>query len=280
MSVGVCVFYEAGVVVATDSRRVAFTDAPNPSWEIASEKARKLFVVDQRLVVATHGEAMVGGATVGAKMDELEIQADDPHDFAERLGDRFGAELAAARPPRRGDLVYADGLRWPLAFVVVGYADGVGRAYQVGVRAGDYRVSVLSEPTTKNPGVYSFGEDDGIRRLIHGIDHRALRDASAAPSDTEREKLDLLAYDLHPLEDVGDAADFAERLIEIQLVAQRFSAGTYARKENRIEACNDSIRAVVVAPDGADWLRDDPLARERGFRGRADEAPGRVARRG
>jgi hypothetical protein len=124
----------------------------------------------------------------------------------------------------------------------------------VKVRAGKFVVEPRLETT--HPGVYAFGHTDGIDRLLNGIDLDALK-AARLNITGERESLELLRYDLIYPESLAAAVEFATCLIDIQLLAQRFSRGAYASGSPRVEACGGRIRALTVGTDAIEWHHED-----------------------
>jgi hypothetical protein len=143
-------------------------------------------------------------------------------------------------------------MRWNVHFVVTGYADRVGQVYEVKARAGDFAVEERSISTV-NPGVYPFGLSDGIDRLLNGIDLRAMRDARITIPSAEMEKVELLSYDLVIPQNLAEVVEFAEGLIGVQLLAQRFSLRAHANRQARVEGCGGQLQALSITPDGAIW---------------------------
>jgi hypothetical protein len=230
------------------------TGGPEPRAEVMSENARKLFLIEDRIAVATHGLATIGDRTIGALMDDFEqATTDSVEAYAAALGTYFAGALSAVTPPGRGDLLKANRLVWPLDFLVTGYDDEVGRAFDVKARPGDSRVELL-DPSTDNPGVIPRGQADAIGRLLDGFDRQGLKDARIAIASEDQEKLALLSYDLILPQELEAAVEFAEFLISTQFGAQRFSYGTYASR-SRVPGCGGQIRAVTIAPDGGQWVR-------------------------
>ena len=256
MSVGVCVANHEGFALAAESRRLAELAGPEPRHEIVSENARKLFLVDERLAVATHGQATIGERTIGALMEEFTSPpADGAVAYANALGEWFARKLSAGTQPRRGDLANAESMRWPLGFAVAGFDGDTGHLYEVAVRAGDHRVE-LKSPGTANPGVHAFGQTDGIDRFLSGVDRSALKKARISLSAEDERKLGMLAYGLIVPEDLTGAAALAESLLGLQLLAQRCSWGTLADGDvARIPGCGGQIKTITIARDGGRWAR-------------------------
>ena len=260
MTVVVCTAASEGIVVATDSRRMQSRGGSEPTYEVASDLARKLFVVD-RIVVATRGEAMIGDETIGQIMDRFDAPVDSgPRAYAEALGVYFAHKLSEATLPQRGDLFKAENMKWPIGFAVAGYEDGIGYAFWVRVRRGDSNVEQLGL-STDNPGVLPFGQADAINRLLNGIDEQALRDVRIAIPAEDQPKLPLLSYDLVLPQNVEEAAELAEFLITTQLGAQRFSYGAHA-SGRRIPGCGGPIRIASVSVEGASWIAGRPPEQE------------------
>jgi len=231
-----------------------------PTYEVASDLARKLFIVD-RIVVATRGEATIGNETIGQIMDRFDGPVDSgPQAYAESLGDFFANMLSETTTPQRGDLFKAENMKWPIGFAVAGYEDGIGYAFWVRVRRGDRDVKQLNL-STDNPGVLPFGQADAINRLLNGIDKQALRDVKIAIPAKDRPKLPLLSYDLILPQTVEDAAELAEFLITTQLGAQRFSYGVHA-SGRRIAGCGGPIRIASVSAEGTSWIAGRPPEQE------------------
>lgn len=284
MSVGVCVANRQGFALATDSRQMAELAGSEPRFEIASEEARKLFLIEGRLAVATHGHAMIGEHTIGDLMEQFAGPVEDGVvEYATALGEWFAKRLSLEIRPRRGDLVNAESLRRPLGFVVAGFDGETGRICAVKVRSGDWNVEPRT-PSTENPGVYSFGQSDGIDRLLSGVDRQALREAKISlPAEVE-DKLGLLRYDLVIPDDLAGAAQLAESLVSVQLLAQRFSSKTYASRTNRVPGCGGEIRSLAVARDGGAWISGPEASagrqNPRGVPVPSDGAPQRAQRSG
>lgn len=280
MSVGVCVASKAGIAMVADSRRMAERAGPEPRFSIASENARKIFLVGGRFGVATHGQATIGSRTIGDLMDDQDSEADTPIALAMALGTWFSKALDAATPSSRGDLLRADSLGWPLGFVVSGYEGDIGRVIQIKVRPGDYQLSEPG-PSTQNPGVFPFGQSDGIDRLLTGIDRHALKQARVSIAEEHEENLELLSYDLKIPEDLASAAEFAESLVGVQLLAQTYSWGTYAGKKKRVPGCGGRIRTLALTEAEGRWLRGwstNPAEGHQEDPPQADEAPPRAQR--
>lgn len=239
--------------MVTDTRRMVQTGGEGGSFEIASESARKLFLVDDRIGVATHGMAMIGEETIGVLMAGLEPPpGEGALGCAEALGAQFSSLLSSATDPRRGDLVNAKAMRWPLGFIVGGFDGDVGRLYEVKVRAGDRQIHLL-QPTTENPGIHSFGQNDGIDRLLGGIDQKALRQAKIAVSSEDEAKLELLSYELVESETLEEAISVARSLVEVQFLVQGISRRAYASEKLRIPGCGGEIRTLSIAKETARW---------------------------
>jgi hypothetical protein len=251
-----------------------------PRFEVVSEDARKLFPVKDHLGVATYGQAVIGEQTIGSLMERFQEPADEGVSaYAASLGEHFSALLSGATQPRRGDLLNAEGLRWPLGFVVAGFDGDTGLVYEVKVRAGDHQIEAL-KLSTDNPGVYSFGQSDGIDRLLAGIDRRAVGEAKIPVAEGDEIKLELLRYEILVPDDLDEAAELAESLVEVQLLAQRFSSGTYASKRKRVPGCGGRIRTLRVTPGGARWVQSStsPPASPREASPPTGEAPRRAQR--
>jgi len=247
MSVGVCVACKGGVVLATDSRRSLQV---GDRFSTDSDKARKLFIRD-RVAIATHGQAVIDGQTIDALMDDFEApEAGGTIGVAKALGEWFGKRLSDASRPRRGDFVKHEALTWPLGFVLSGFDGGIGHAYAVKVRPADWRVQVL-EPSTDNPGVYPFASDDGIQRLLSGVDRKALREAGIRLSSEEEKRLRLLSYELAIPEELSATVRFAQSLVYVQFLAQEISHGTFVSELSRVKGCGGMIKTVMVSKEGA-----------------------------
>jgi len=250
MSVGVFVASEGGVAVAVDSRRTVQVGSGGP-FSVESEEARKLFLPQPGIVVATHGRAVVGEKTIGSLIEEFPIpEAGGTIEFARSLGGWFAAQMRDATEPRRGDFVKADALGWPLGFAVAGFDDGVGHIYAVKVRPGDSQIEVKA-PSTDNPGIYPLGLTDGIERLLNGVDRQALRQAKVKVSPADERKLELLSYDLAVPKALPDALNLAQALVQVQFLSQEISYGTFASAEVRVKGCGGRIRMASVSRDGA-----------------------------
>jgi hypothetical protein len=272
MSVGVCVASEGGVAVAVDSRRTVQTGSGGP-LSVESEEARKLFLPQPGIVVATHGRAVIGGKTIGTLMKEFDSpEAGAAIGFAKSLGEWFGGQMRDETKPRRGDFVKADALGWPLGFAVAGFDDGVGHIYAVKVRAGDSQVEVKA-PSTDNPGIYPLGLTDGIERLLNGIDRRALKQAKVKVSPEDEQKLELLSYDLAVPNTLPGALNLAQALVQVQFLSQEISYGTFASAEVRVKGCGGQIRTATVSQDGAQLGPSVTLQDLRVLPARNDAAP-------
>ena len=252
MSVGVCVASEGGIAVAVDSRRTVQAGSGG-AFSVESEEARKLFLPQSGIVVATHGRAVIGEKTIGTLMEEFAPpQAGGTSGFAKSLGAWFGERMRDATNPRRGDFVKADALGWPLGFAVAGFDDGVGHIYAVKVRAGDSQVEV-KDPSTDNPGIYPLGLTDGIERLLNGVDRQALRQAKVKVSPADEKKLELLSYDLAIPKVLPEALNLAQALVQVQFLSQEVSYGTFASAEVRVKGCGGQIRTATISQDGAQF---------------------------
>jgi hypothetical protein len=250
MSVGVCVAGEGGVVLATDSRRSLQI---GNQFSTESEEARKLFIVRERFAVATYGKAVIDGKTIGALMEDFdEPEAGGTIGLAKALGEWFGRRLSDASPSRRGDFLKKDAMEWQLGFVLSGFDDGVAHAYEVKVRPGDWAVQVL-EPSTDNPGVYPFASDDGIQRLLSGVDRKALREAGINLSSEDKKRLRLLSYELAIPKELSATVGFAQSLVYVQFLAQEISYGTFVNEASRVKGCGGTIKTATVSEAGAAW---------------------------
>lgn len=254
MSVAVGVVASEGLALTTDSRRTQMRGGPEPHFRVASDKAEKLFLVEERFAVATYGIAMIGSQTIRNLMEQFSAPPGmDLEEYARSLGEWFQAELRSETEFKRGDLMRAERLGWPLRFAVAGYESGLGRIFDVKARAGDARIEA-AEPSSDNPGVVPFGQKDAIERLLKGVDPRDLKDATIRVVKDDREKLGLMSYDLILPAGVDDAVDLAEFLVSTQIEMQRFSDGTYASPK-RVPGCGGELRTIAVTRRGARWIR-------------------------
>lgn len=253
MSVGVCIASAGGIALAVDSRRTVQLGEGGP-LSVESEDARKLFLPREDIVVATHGQAVIGDKTIGTLMQAFKgPELGGAVDYAKAIGDWFAGELRNATQPRRGDFVKADALSWPLGFAVAGFDDGIGHVHAVKVRPGDSQVEAKA-PSTDDPGVYPFGLTDGIERLLNGIDRQALRQAKVKLSTQDEKKLELLSYDLALPTELSAALELAQALVQVQFLSQEISYGTFAGGgEVRVKGVGGQIRTATVCEDGARW---------------------------
>jgi hypothetical protein len=258
MSVGICVASPEGMVIATDSRQVVQTGREGP-FAVATDEAEKLFLLNERVAVATYGEAAIGGQEVAQSLRGFDAPTEGGAlAVAESLGRTFAAELGGATRPRRGDFVHAEALRRPIGFMVCGFDGPLGHVYEVNVRAGDSRVQLVPI-STENPGIQAFGQSDGIDRLLKGVDRNAVRAAKLAVSGEDWNKFDLLSYELVELRTLEMATTMARSLIEVQYLAQRISRRAYASQHRRIEGCGGKIQMITVTPEETRWAaRTDP----------------------
>lgn len=264
MSVSVGVVASEGLALTTDSRRTQRRGNPDPHYRVASDAAEKLFLVENRFAVATYGVATVGGQTIRGLVEQFPgFQEENLEDFVGAVGTWFQEKLSSATEPKRGDLLQAERLEWPVRFAVAGFENDVGYIFDVKARAGDMRVE-RAEPTTDNPGVVPRGQIDAIERLLNGVDLRALRDAKITLNSGDQEKLGLLSYDLILPQGVQDAVDLAEFLVTTQIEMQRFHDGTYA-SPRRVPGCGGQLRTIAVTRNGARWMRGagEPLTSPR-----------------
>jgi len=256
VSVGVCVTSPEGIAIATDSRRTVQIGGREGSFSVESDEAQKLFMLENRIAVATYGEAMIGARTVESLMEDFKSPiSSGAVAVAEAIGTWFAKQLSAATKPPRGDLVNSKAMRRPVRFVVAGFDEKIGHLYEVKVRAGDSQVQLLT-PNTENFGIYPFGQRDGIDRLLTGIDRLAMEEARISVSPEEEDKLRLLSYELVEAETLEVAIATAQSLVEVQLLAQHISLRAYANRNLRVPGCGGQIRTIAVARERARWERE------------------------
>jgi hypothetical protein len=242
--------------MVTDGRRTAQLAGNPPRYEVSSEDARKLFVSGDRFAIATYGEAEIDGRSVEDVIADFAAPDEaDCERFANALGSHVSELLSEAIEPVRGDLVRAELLRGRVSFVVGAQDEDCGRVFEVKVRPGKSVVEPRLETT--DPGVYPFGQTDGIDRFLKGIDLDALQAARLRIEKGKHEKLKLLGYDLIYPETLAEAAELALDLIEIQLLAQRISRGTYADKDPRVAGCGGRIQALTLGASAIEWHSEE-----------------------
>jgi hypothetical protein len=274
MSVAVGAAAVDGLAVATDSRTIQLRANHH---RILSDSAEKLFVLENRFIIATYGLAMIGDKTIRGHMENFATNV--PHELvkcAEALGDFFQACLSEVTPARRGDLAIYD-IGFPLGFLVGGYGeDGIGRFIDVKVRATARPEVKETGVSTVNPGFAPRGQVDAIERLLHGVDWTAIEVGRIDLDDETREQLEALHYDILIPTTVDDAADFAAFLVQTQIRMQARHDGTMA-KPKELPGAGGAVRVAAATRGGTEWVQNQgrPLIKSNARRlplGRAGEA--------
>jgi hypothetical protein len=222
--------------------------------------------------------AKIGEKTIRGHMEEFAVQV--PHDVegcAESLGTFFHDLLADATPAKRRDLTIYD-ISFPLGFLVGGYdEDGVGRFFDVKVRANARPDVKDAGVSTRNPGHTPRGQVDAIERMLHGVDWSGIEAHQIDVDEDTRQHLEALHYDILVPTTVDDAAAFAEFLVQTQIGMQARHDGTLARPKE-LPGAGGAVRVAAVTRGGAEWVRNQgrPLIKTSSRRlplGRAVEAP-------
>jgi hypothetical protein len=241
--------------MVTDGRRTAKLAGDPPSYTVSSEDATKLFVSDERFAIATYGEAEIGARSIEQVIEEFAGPTGAScKQYAEALGGYVAELMSQVKRPVRGDFVRADSIEWKVSFMVAVQEEDRGRAFEVKVRAGKFAVEPRLDTT--DPGVYPFGHTDGIDRLLNGIDRDAFKAARLEVAGGTK-SLELLRYDLIYPETLAASVEFAAGLIDVQLLAQRFSRGAIASGSSRVNACGGRIRALTVGAGAVEWHLED-----------------------
>lgn len=253
MSAAVAVAGPEGIGVGTDSRTTQTTVGPAGEFHrVSSDSAEKLFVLCERFVVATYGEAMVGPRTIRGLIEEFVPPEIGVADFAEALGDFFHAAWADATPAPRGDLSKFVDSSWPLGFLVAGYDhQGTGEIFEVKIRAHKAECTPTDVSTIK-PGVVVRGQGDAVKRLLDGVDWDEVDRQRISLDSGSREKLEELRYDLMDPMTTEDAARRARFLVETQIGMQEISTGTLSKP--RVPGCGGLVRVATVGTAGAAWV--------------------------
>jgi hypothetical protein len=254
MSVVVAVAARDGLAIAADSRTLQM-DESTGHYRTESDTAEKLFVIQDRFLVGTHGLAEIGERSIRALMEQFRPGVvDGPQALASALGDFFEAELSRFCPPPRREMRLSD-IKAPLAFVVAGYdSEGIGRIIDVLIRPGGAR-TIRARSSTENVGVTPRGQTDAIERLLAGVDFATLKKVKVPLSDEAAQRLELLRYELIGLTTPEDALRIAEDLVRIQIDVQNFTDGVVGRKP-RVPGCGGLIRSALVTRGGASWVRN------------------------
>lgn len=243
MTLAVEVVTPEGVVVAADSRSSIEIAPPR---RVLTDAARKVFRVGD-VAVATWGRAFVARRSIASHIDELASRPGVRDLPAEAVAE----ELAAFFPARFA----AEDEGSTAGFLVGGWNDGVGRTFEVLVPRGTV---VPRHNSEGKPGASWRGQTDVVRRLVKGVDWRALR--TLADREGLREHFDALRPLADRLEylipfrymNVSDAVEFASFAIATTIGAQRFTHGT-RRSPGAWPGVGGGIDVAVVTADGFSW---------------------------
>jgi hypothetical protein len=274
MSVAIGVAAVDGLAIATDSRTI---QQRADHYRVLSDSAEKLFVLDNRIAVATYGMAMIGDKSIRGHMEDFATQV--PFDVmacSEALGGFFQGRLSEITPPRRGDLAVYE-ITYPLGFLVAGYDEaGVGKFIDVKVRANAKPEAKETGVSTENPGHAPRGQVDAIERMLHGVDWTAIEESRIPVDDDLRRRLEGLHYDILVPTTVDDASAFAGFLVQTQIEMQARHDGTMA-KPKELPGAGGVVRVAALTRGGAEWVQNQgrPLMKTNSRRlplARADEA--------
>jgi hypothetical protein len=252
-----------GIVIAADSRTSLHPSEPS---RVFSDFTHKVFFKVADVAVATYGWAFLLNRNIAGHMPEFAQQFADKQpsvdEVCRELGEFFGERLE--RHCELGVDVVAEGAT-AMGFLVGGYDDGVGRAFEV------LLPSKAIEPiadTTEGGGCWR-GQTDVVTRLIKGADLEMLA-VYAGQLGLEQQVADLnegftkLEYVLAMQgKNLQDAVDLAVLLIRTTIDIQRLTNGTIGSPRSWPGVGGPIEIATVTAVDGFSWLQQTPLLAER-----------------
>lgn len=271
MTLSVVVVTGDGIVVAADSR-TTIRQAPAAGgsvYRVGSDFTHKVFQAGE-VAVATFGEAFVQGRSIASHMSEFVARENDhctnPKAAADHLA-AFFSELystgSAGGPP-----VAPPDQRSALGFLVAGYADAIGEAYEVGIPGG----FVNSLGTTASGGTAAWrGQADVVTRIVRGADldlleQMAIATGKQAEHEALKPVLGALTYRI-PLNlmNLQDAVDFAVLCIRTTIDVQRLTLGSLAMGQDLLwPGVGGPIEiATVTAQDKFAWLQRTAVQGER-----------------
>jgi len=235
LTLSVVVVTGDGIVVASDSRttlRQTPREGGGAAYRVASDFTHKVFQAGE-VAVATFGEAFVQGRSIASHMAEFVARKNDqcinPKAAADHLAaffeELYRTDSAGGPPAAPLDQ------RSALGFLVAGYADAVGEAYEVGIPGS--LVNLLG--TTASGGVAAWrGQVDVVSRIVRGadlelLDRLAVVTGKKAEHDALKPLLDALTYRI-PLNwmNLQDAVDLAVLCIRTTIDVQRLTLGSLA----------------------------------------------------
>lgn len=264
MTVAITVVSADGIVMAADSRTTLQMGEEIPT-RVLSDFTHKVFKVGNN-VVAAYGWAFLNRRNVAGHMIQLETESGDcdVEQLALRLRDFFGERI---------DEHIAQGLDEPppantdvLGFLVGGYKDSVGYAYEVLLP--NRRVEQLHN-TRDSTGSAWRGQTGVIGRLVKGADWEILPALAEAANKTSQ--LQELMPVMHGMEyvipfesmNLQDSIDFSVLAIRTTIDVQRLTHGYAARVGSWPGVGGPMEIAVVTANEGFKWLQRTDLQGER-----------------
>lgn len=262
MTVAIVLVTPDGVVAAADSRTSVQISEEAP-MRVLSDFTNKVFQVGENAIV-TYGWAFLLRRNVAGHMVEFEREfsqfgvRDLSTHLAQFFGDRFDEHISEGLD----EAVEDD----QIGFIVAGYEDGIGRAFEVLLPS--RTVEEISNSSDR-PGVAWRGQSGVIARLIKGVDweivpHFAEQDGKASELEDLLPTLQKAEYGI-PIEswNLQDGIDFAVLAIRTTIDVQRLTHG-YTGAPGSWPGVGGPIQiGVVRAATGFQWLQRTELQGER-----------------
>jgi hypothetical protein len=264
MTLALVVVTADGIVMAADSRTsLPLTASGSPGHRVASDCTRKVFEAGD-VAIATFGEALLDGRYVASHMADFvadeKTHCTAPEPAAVRLAKFFGqlydADLAGPGTAPAGEAT--------LGFLVGGYANAIGEAYEVTIPARS--ISTIATTTTGGGAAWR-GEVAVVNRFLRGADLDLLERVAAdkgkrAEYTALGPALEALSYRVpYNVMNLQDAIDFAVVCIRTTIEVQRLTLGPEADIARvRWPDVGGPIEiATVTAADKFSWLQRSAL---------------------
>ena len=225
---------------------------------VASDHTRQVFSLFGCIGAAAYGAAFVKSKTIDGLIDEFTASTSlgdhpDIDKVAKALGVFFSKHLKEDAEERGVDLPGSG--KWPLGFLVAGYdAAGIGHLREVRIPSA---APVATKVNTSAGGAVFRGQTEVIRRLLDGIDTKALGDV-ALPEDI-RGSIANLAFQMNYPVTLQDAVDLVCFCIRLTVETQRFTDGTY-QSPGSIPTCGGRTQVLAVSKGGTHWIQRPRVA--------------------
>jgi hypothetical protein len=236
-----------GLVLAADSRTTRRSGGEGQArLTIATDRARKVFPLSDRVGAATHGSSQIRGHTIASLADRFRCDRSPrsaegvtvvAREFSTFLRRLWGAPRSDS-PKTPPD---------PVGFFIAGYdSRGPGKLYEINLPKGE--PTLLS--TTEAPNYHWRGQGDAISRLMKGVDPGLDRTHLRAEAAEALRGLEYAVVLRHM--SLQDAIDFVRLLARVAIGIDRFASGTLGGRP-RDQVVGGRLTIATVTPMGFQW---------------------------